>query len=342
MTPAKVHPPNPDLRVSFVLLDRFTLLPLSCLVDIFRHAADEYDRSRQIYCQWNIHSHDYTPIISSCGFAIAPTKLHSDMGKLNYVIVLGGLMPMALQASPDLRKFIQEAHTAGTTIVGVDNGVALLAQLGLLTGKSCALHFNHKEEITALFPDIHPVVDHPLVDLGDVITCSGGVRAVDLGAHLVARHCGRARARKALRQMLVDPEQISYSSAQVPYRNLADCGDWRIEKAVDIMEQNLSSPMPVKELAGILGISTRSLSRAFTEYLGESPTSVFRNIRLHHSRWLLLNTNRTMVQIAYECGFSDSAHFCRRFQKTYKISPSSFRKSRRELTATTSGTNPRF
>ena len=40
----------------------------------------------------------------------------------------------------------------------------------------------------------------------------------------------------------------------------------------------------------------------------------------------LLNTNLSIAQIAYECGFSDSAHFIRRFKDRFDGSPALFRK----------------
>ena len=41
---------QPDLRIGFVLVPGFTLLPLVGFIDAFRHAADESDHSQQVYC----------------------------------------------------------------------------------------------------------------------------------------------------------------------------------------------------------------------------------------------------------------------------------------------------
>ncbi|MDE0388645.1 MAG: hypothetical protein OXI75_08100 [Rhodospirillales bacterium] len=45
-------PPDiePDMRVGFVLSPRFTLTPFAAFIDCLRHAADEADFSRQVYC----------------------------------------------------------------------------------------------------------------------------------------------------------------------------------------------------------------------------------------------------------------------------------------------------
>jgi AraC-like DNA-binding protein len=44
---------------------------------------------------------------------------------------------------------------------------------------------------------------------------------------------------------------------------------------------------------------------------------------------MLLNTHRSVTQIALECGFADSAHFSRWFRREYGEAPLAFRRSRR-------------
>ena len=54
-------------------------------------------------------------------------------------------------------------------------------------------------------------------------------------------------------------------------------------------------------------------------------------MRLEHGHWLLLNSSRTVTQIAHECGFSDGAHFTRWFKKVYGEAPFAFRNRRRQV-----------
>ena len=109
------------------------------------------------------------------------------------------------------------------------------------------------------------------------------------------------------------------------------CGNSKVEDALGIMENHLSSPFSIKELASRLNISTNGLLAAFNRHAGAGPMEVWWNMRLSHSRWLLLNTNRTVTQVAFECGFSDCAHFRRWFQKTNGVSPKEFRGKRQTV-----------
>ena len=322
---------EPDLIVSFVLLPEFTLLPLTNLVEVIRHAADKSDFSRQIYCRWSIVAPDLSPIRASCGFELIPQKIISPEEKLNFVIVVGGLIPHALNASTQIRKYLLMKHAQGTPLVGVDNGSVVLAQLGLLDGKECAVHFSHRSELSQRFPNVIFTAEQPFIDLGDVITCPGGAKALDLALYLVSKHCGSARAQKAVRKMMVDPERLFSTAPHMPYQDLSVCGDWRVERAIDLMEQNITNSMNIHEMANLLGTSRRDLNRAFLKFSNEGPATIFRNIRLESSHWLILNTNRTITQIAHESGFFDVAHFNRWFKNRYGAPPGEFRRRRLRL-----------
>ena len=55
---------QPDLRIGFVLVPGFTILPLAGFIDTLRHAADESDHSQQVYCKWKILGPSMEPIPS--------------------------------------------------------------------------------------------------------------------------------------------------------------------------------------------------------------------------------------------------------------------------------------
>src|SRR5690349_22689931 len=79
------------LRVGIAPTPDFTLMSLSCFVEFLRLSADERDYSRQIYCAWDLLSHDDQPIASSCGFPMLPTRRFGDPRDYDSVVVHGGL-----------------------------------------------------------------------------------------------------------------------------------------------------------------------------------------------------------------------------------------------------------
>ena len=56
-----------------------------------------------------------------------------------------------------------------------------------------------------------------------------------------------------------------------------------------------------------------------------SPLSYYRQLRLNYVRWMLINTEESITDIALEAGFSDCAHLSRQFRAAFGVSPSALR-----------------
>lgn len=331
--PPLLHGIEPTIRVGFILSPQFTLLPFAAFIDSLRHAADESDYSRQIYCTWKILAERLDePIRASCGSLILPEQELKEFGDLNFIVVVGGLLPACLNLSEAHRSFIRHAYDSGITVVGLCTGSFILADLGLLDGRRCAVHHEHQAAFRKLFPKVEVVSDEMYISDRGVLTCLGGTSALDLAFHLIDSHCGKARAVKGLTSLLIERQRSASRFPHRAYGHLAVCGSRKVETAIEIMERHIATPYPIGVLADKVGCSERELCRLFAKYGNESPAETWRNIRLAQGHWLLLNSDRGIAQIASECGFSDAAHFSRWFKATYKETPDAFRRRRRIMT----------
>lgn len=320
---------SPDLRVGFILAPKFTLIAFASFVDCLRHAADEADRSRQIHCQWSVIAPIESSVEASCGMLVAPGGDLSEPRNLDYIVVVGGLLPDCMALPADTYDYLRNAHRSGISIIGICTGGFILAEAGLLDDRECAVHIDHRRQIAEMFPLVRPVTDRSFVRDENILTCPGGTAAIDLAYALIEEHCGRARAIKSIMSLLVEKQRAAHQMAIRPYQELTACGDWRVEKAVELMEQYSLTPFSISELAQRIGSSTRGLNRSFSQIAGAPPGTIWRKIRLTHAHWMLLNTHRNVTEIAHECGFADLAHFSRWFRGEYGEAPAAFRRLRR-------------
>lgn len=322
---------DPDIRVGFILSPRFSMLPFAGFIDSLRHAADESDFGRQIYCRWKIIAPAMEPVMASCGVDVYPQEVLPDPSEFDYVAVVGGQLPHCLEHPEATFSYLRQAYEDNVSIVGLCTGSFVLARAGLLNGRRCAVHVEHRDQLKELFPLTLPETDQIYVDDNGVITCPGGTAALDLAFSLIEAHCGKARAVKGLTSLLVDKHRASHHMPHRPYGHLAACGHRVVEQAIELMERHFSSRHGIAMLARKINCSERELNRAFKLHAGEPPATVWRNMRLAHAHWLLVNTTRTVTQIALESGFADTAHFCRWFKKVYSESPAAFRNRRRQV-----------
>ena len=98
-----------------------------------------------------------------------------------------------------------------------------------------------------------------------------------------------------------------------------------VKRALLLLEQNISKPLSTEDIASHLNLSKRQLERLFLQETGESIQKLYRNIRLRYGLWLLQNTQRSITDIALECGFADAAHFTRSFRNVFEQKPSEIR-----------------
>ena len=95
------------------------------------------------------------------------------------------------------------------------------------------------------------------------------------------------------------------------------------ERAKEVLMDHLFDPeFNVSLVPSMIGVSTRTLSRAFAES-GEAPSRWLWQKRLDAARGMLLSPRRpSVLEVAMTCGFNDMSHFSRAFKKRFGTAPS--------------------
>ncbi|RNC86924.1 MAG: AraC family transcriptional regulator [Winogradskyella sp.] len=93
----------------------------------------------------------------------------------------------------------------------------------------------------------------------------------------------------------------------------------------ELIEANVFNNLSLEELAMLHGVSLSSFKREFKRVYNESPGRYFKTRKLNRAAKLLLSTNERISEIAFNCGFSEVAHFSNSFHDQFGCSPSSYR-----------------
>jgi transcriptional regulator GlxA family with amidase domain len=321
-------PPNGarrQLSVGFVLLPNFTLIAFSAIVDLLRLAADEGDRSRPERCSWRILAPDLNPITASCGLQVLPWETFDRPERFDYIVVVGGLIDRNSTYHPRTLEFLAAAAAKDVAIAGVCTGSFAMIEAQLMRGRKCCVSWYHLPDLVERYSDIVPVADQLFVEDGKFITCAGGLAALDLGAWMVERHLGPGRAQKSLHIMVTDAARPA-AGAQPQPPSVVTVDDTRVRRAMLQIEQNLSTPQKVDDIAQSVGLSKRQLERIFRKVVGKSIQEFSRDLRVFYGLWLLANSSKSITTVAIESGFSDISHFNRLFRGTFGCAPSALRR----------------
>lgn len=96
-----------------------------------------------------------------------------------------------------------------------------------------------------------------------------------------------------------------------------------------LVEKHFREKHQVKDYAELLYKSPKTLSNLFKQFGDKSPLQVIHERILLEAKRLLLYSDKTAEEIAFELGYSDSGHFSKFFKKHEGLSPSIFKKSKR-------------
>lgn len=98
-----------------------------------------------------------------------------------------------------------------------------------------------------------------------------------------------------------------------------------IKKAFEFMRTNLQSNPSRDQIAHYVGVSPSHFSRILKERTGQTFTALLRQFRVDFAGDLLRSSDKSIKEIADDCGFCDQSYFTRVFQDIKGVTPKQFR-----------------
>jgi AraC-like DNA-binding protein len=102
---------------------------------------------------------------------------------------------------------------------------------------------------------------------------------------------------------------------------------WQESRAKEVLVHDLYGQKSIGEVAAEVGLSSAYFATAFKRSTGSSPTAWQIQQRIAKAKDLLALTDKPLVEIARDSGFSDQSHFTRHFSRAVGISPGRWRRN---------------
>ncbi|MHA6791253.1 GlxA family transcriptional regulator [Pseudomonas bijieensis] len=227
-------------------------------------------------------------------------------------------------ASPTLMDWLRAQHAGGTVLGGVCVGSILLAESGLLDGRSATTHWTSAKSFAARYPKIKLNADKPIVDDGDLITTAGLMAWSELGLRLVDRLLGPSIATRTA-QFLVIEHSDSASQCGSNFAPILGHGDGAILKVQHWLQSSGAVEVSLGAMAERAGLEERTFLRRFRAATGLKPTEYCQHLRVGKAREMLEFTNGTIDHIAWTVGYQDPSAFRTTFKKITGLAPSDYR-----------------
>src|SRR5262249_54989045 len=138
-----------------------------------------------------------------------------------------------------LLPWLRKQYEQGALITGICMGSAMIAEAGLLDGRTATAHWAMGGVLAERWPQVHWKPDLFVTEDSRVI-CSGGLYAsIDVSLYLVERLCGREIAVQCAKALLLPMPRLSQSGyAMTPVAK--DHDDDRVRRAEAYLQANLA------------------------------------------------------------------------------------------------------
>jgi transcriptional regulator GlxA family with amidase domain len=193
------------LAVGILLYDGVELLDFAGPYEVFTVASrvrEEGDDGRAAPFATFTVAKEKGLVRTHAGLEIPAERTFADHPPIDVLIVPGGVVDVA-RDDPALVGWITRVAAGSRLAASVCTGAFLLADAGLLAGRSATTHWMDVGELAAQ-PGVRAVADRRWVDEGSVVTAAGISAGIDMALHLVERLEGRDLALETARYMEYD------------------------------------------------------------------------------------------------------------------------------------------
>lgn len=100
----------------------------------------------------------------------------------------------------------------------------------------------------------------------------------------------------------------------------------KLKRVLTFLRENYNIQLSLTDMAKAAGMSPKYFCYFFREMTGKTPVEYLNGYRIEKASQKLLNSDLSVTEIAFSCGFNDLSYFIKTFKAHKSISPAKFRK----------------
>tara|TARA_R110002124_G_scaffold229475_1_gene394664 strand:- start:145 stop:705 length:561 start_codon:yes stop_codon:yes gene_type:complete len=175
-------------------------------------------------------------------------------------------------------------------------------------------------ELAALFDLLRKASKGIIFDKTDTVALYESLKILpDLEGHILYMH---------LLALLMELSKCRYTtlSAASFIDDLPSEYESRMVKIHEFVGANFGQKVYLNEVADLINLSEQSFSRFFTKMMGRSFFVFLNEYRINMASRMLLDTDGSVAQIGFNCGYESLQFFHKKFQEIHGITPMKYRK----------------
>ena len=302
--------------MAFIIPPSVEMLDLAGPVQVFTEAKFYgFDADLEFYSYQE-------EIISTAGLAFGKVANYKEakLKEGDYLFIPGMdfeyVNSISFRAERDFFKWIKECADRKVLICSICNGAFALGEAGLLKDTECTTHWRRIKALQEQFPNARVISDILYIKSNNVYTSAGISAGIDLALAILEELKGALFTHKVARGLVVYHRRNHNHTQQSIYLDYRNHINPRIHEVQDYLIDNLSKENSVEDLASLVAMSPRNLSRIFKEKTGSTILEYLTLLRIEYAKTMLNNPDFTIEYIASQCGFKTARQLQRILKST--------------------------
>lgn len=289
-------------RILFFLFDGVHLLDLAGAVTVFYESGCLGKPYELCYVS------PYPQPVSSSGLGFSNIKSLEEVSvQASDLIIVAGMDITKWNRADDALwiPWLQNAAATGAKICSVCTAAFALAAAGLLEGRQCTTHWAWTAKLQQQYPELKVQENMLYVKSDRIYTSAGIATGIDLALFLLEEQHGIAFACQVAKDMVVYVRREGKDQQDSIYIQNRQHIHHQVHEVQDYIAHHLQQKLNIIELAALVHISPRSLTRLFKSATGITIGQYIHKLRLEKAVQLL-KENHKMAWIAMECGYKNT------------------------------------
>ncbi len=258
--------------------------------------------------------------------SIQTNALLKDVQRSDLIIIpaLSGDLEKAIVMNQEMIPWLVNQYKNGAEVASLCVGSFLFAATGLLNGKSSSTHWLHADKFRQLFPQVALLDEQIITEQNGLYTSGGATSYWNLLLHLVEKYTNKETAVLASKYFLLDVGKNNQNAFMI-FRGQRSHEDNEILKVQDFIEEHFEKKFNVEELCHNFNIARRTFERRFKKATNNTIVEYIQRVKIEAAKKQFERGRKTVNEVMYNVGYSDSKAFRDVFRKYTSIAPIDYR-----------------
>lgn len=265
---------------------------------------------------------DMETSVSGGKFTVNADALIGDVKKTDLIVIpaIDGNLQETVQDNKDYLPWIVTQYGKGAEVASLCVGAFILAATGLVDGKKLATHWVAENEFRRMYPQVELVTERIITEENGIYSSGGAFSYLNLILHLIEKLSGREMAMLCAKVFAIEIERTDQSRF-IMFNGQKEHDDDDIRAAQEFIEKNYTEKLSVDQLASTFALGRRSLERRFKKATANTVSEYIQRVKIEAAKKDLESSRKTVNEIMYEVGYSDTKAFRTTFKKITGLSP---------------------